>query len=109
MMTPAQKIMADAMLEADFQQKVIERCDALGIRWYHVNDSRRDNPGMPDLILVGKVVAYVELKSAKGKLRPEQEAFMTDLEKANAHVLLWRPEHLFDGTVDRVLQQIAGK
>lgn len=108
-MTPAQKKMADKMPESALQEAVQQHCDALGIRWYHVNDSRRDNPGMPDLILIGKVVAYVELKSMRGRIRPEQEAFMTDLEKANAHVLLWRPEHLFDGTVDRVLRQIAGK
>lgn len=109
MMTPAQKIMADAMLEADFQQKVIERCEALGLRVWHDEDSRRNRAGLPDLIIVGAMTAFVELKSAKGRLRPEQEAFMTDLQKARAHVMLWRPEHLFDGTVDRVLQQIAGK
>ena len=44
MMTPAQKIMADAMLEADFQQKVIERCEALDLRVWHDEDSRRSCP-----------------------------------------------------------------
>lgn len=108
-MTPSQAKMADKMPESALQQAVEDRCDALGLLWYHVNDSRRDNPGMPDLIVVGTTTVFVELKSMRGKLRPEQKTFMTALRDSGQHVLLWRPEHLFDGTIDRVLRQVAGK
>lgn len=108
-MTPAQEKMADKMPESALQQAVQDRCDALSLIWYHVNDSRRDNPGMPDLLVVGKVTLFIELKSMRGRLRPEQETFMTALQDSGQQVLLWRPEHLFDGTIDRVLRQIAGK
>lgn len=108
-MTPSQQKMADKMPESALQQAVEDRCDALGIRHWHDHDARMNRGGHPDLLLVGKVVAYAELKSMRGRLRPEQEKFMSDLEAAGANVLLWRPEHLFDGTIDRVLRQIAGK
>ena len=108
-MTPAQAKMADKMMESDFQDQVIARCEALGLRVWHDEDSRRNRAGLPDLIVVGTTTVFIELKSMRGKLRPEQEAFMTDLYEAGTQVLLWRPEHLFDGTVDRILRSIAGK
>lgn len=108
-MTPAQQKMADKMPESALQEAVQHRCDALGLLWYHVNDSRRDNPGMPDLLIVGKVTLFVELKSMRGRLRPEQDAFMTALQDSGQQVLLWRPEHLFDGAIDRTLRAIAKK
>ena len=40
-MTPAQQKMADKMPESALQEAVQQRCDALGLLWYHVNDSPR--------------------------------------------------------------------
>lgn len=95
------------MPESALQEAVQQRCDALGLLWYHVNDSRRDNPGMPDLLIVGKVTLFVELKSMRGRLRPEQDAFMKALQNSGQQVLLWRPVHLFDGAIDRTLRAVA--
>lgn len=106
-MTPAQQKMADAMPESELQEAVIARMEVRGIRTWHDMDARRDRPGLPDLIAVGKEVLWIELKSQRGRLRTEQEAFMTDLLNAGQHVLLWRPENLYDGAVDRAINRIA--
>lgn len=106
-MKDAQKSMANAMAERTLQEHVIDAAETYGIRVWHNHDSRRDRAGLPDLLLVGTDVVWAELKSQKGRLRKEQIAFMTDLEQAGQHVLLWRPEHLYDGSIHRTLQRIS--
>ena len=53
-------------------------------------------------------IAVTPAASARS-IRPEQEAFMTALQDSGQQVLLWRPEHLFDGAIDRTLRAIAKK
>ncbi len=73
--------------------------------YYHTHDSRRSPAGFPDCVFAwrsGRVV-YAELKSEKGRLTPDQRRWLDYLALSGAPVYVWRPEHLLDGTIHRVL------
>ena len=79
-------------LERDFQADVIAMARTLGCLAFHVHDSRRSQPGFPDLVIVGKGgVIFRELKTEKGRLRPEQETWLAALASAGADATVWRP------------------
>ena len=62
------------MTEKDFQGRVVQFAKLLGWLCYHTYDSRRSEPGFPDLVLVkGKRILYRELKSESGKLSDYQK------------------------------------
>ena len=105
-MTPrrqtAQEILAAEVTEREFQAQVIELATMLGWRVYHTHDSRRSHKGYPDLTLVrpsdhrqGRIV-FAELKSERGKVRPEQREWLADLASIGPPVesFLWRPSDL---------------
>lgn len=91
----AREVMDGAMGEAAFQAAVLQLAELRGWRWYHSHDSRRDPAGFPDLVLVrGWVILFVELKSERGRLRPEQEEWRNALLSATTHhVHVWRPSN----------------
>lgn len=82
--------------EAEFMRRVIQLARLLGFAVYHTHDSRRSDAGFPDLVLVKPPrVIFAELKSAKGKVRPEQQHWLELLE--GCHLIgayLWRPDDL---------------
>lgn len=60
--------------------------------------------GFPDLILVrGRRVVVAELKSQKGKVAPEQTAWLGAFDKAGCDVYTWRPSDWLSGEIERVL------
>ncbi len=72
----------DAMTEAELQALVVDAADLGGWLVYHTHDSRRSRPGFPDLVMVrGDELIMVELKSAKGRIRPDQQAWIDALSK----------------------------
>lgn len=78
--------------ERSFQLGVIQLAELCGWRTFHVHDSRRSNPGWPDLVLLrGSRFVAAELKSAKGRVRPEQRQWLDALEVAGVEVHVWRP------------------
>jgi len=68
------------MRERDFQAMVEQAAGYLSWRCYHTHDSRRSNPGWPDLVCIkdGKMLA-LELKTERGRVRPEQEVWIAEL------------------------------
>ncbi len=95
---------ARAMTEAELQACVENAARYRGWRTYHTHDSRRSQPGFPDLVLVfGSRILFRELKTMTGRLRPEQDAWLRDLKTAGADTDIWRPIHWLDGTVERDL------
>ena len=82
------------MTEAELLTSVRQVARLGGWLIYHTNDSRRSDKGFPDLVLVhpmsGRTV-YVELKSAKGRIRPEQQQWIDALYRGGHEVYVWRP------------------
>lgn len=88
--------------EDEFQADVVGLAKLLGWRVYHTRDSRGSDCGFPDLTMVrrGRLI-FAELKTDTGKLRPEQEAWLSDLLETAAEVHLWRPSAWVE--IERVL------
>ena len=59
--------------------------------WYHTYDSRRCEPGFPDLVLVKDRVLFRELKTDKGLLTKEQADWGERFIKSRADWEIWRP------------------
>lgn len=102
----ASTVLVDQMTERQLQGTVQQLAQVLGWRHYHTHDSRRSNPGYPDLTLVhpgqGRVI-WAELKTTRGRVSPAQREWIGDLEAAGQEVYVWRPTHLQDGTIQKVL------
>lgn len=63
--------------EKAFQQALLDAARRLGWLCYHVFDSRRSAHGFPDIIcLKGERCLAFELKANKGRVRPEQLAWI---------------------------------
>lgn len=93
------------MTEAQLQSMVVDTAKWAGYLHYHTHDSRRSKPGFPDLVLVHRTngrLIFVELKSEKGRIRPEQQVWLETL-GIHHEAYLWRPRHWTDGTIRRVL------
>ena len=83
------------MTEKELKSAVIKAAKAAGWRWYHVSDSRRTTRGFPDLVLLRPPrLLFIELKSEKGKLRPEQHAWIGELNDCGIEAYVVRPSNL---------------
>lgn len=79
------------MTEKELQNMVLEACKVLRLQVYHTHDSRRSQPGFPDLVIVGRAVEFWELKSETGKVTPEQREWQDRLRTAGATSEVFRP------------------
>ncbi len=102
------KSLRGAQSEAQFQRAVMDLCAHLGLLVFHSGDSRRDScAGFPDLVIVGKHgVIFAELKSEKGRVRPEQIAWLTALAQARATAYIWRPQDIKNNRIIESLRSI---
>jgi hypothetical protein len=64
-------------------RQIIDAARALGWEVFHAFDSRRSAPGYPDLCMVrGLCVLFYEVKSAGGRVTPEQQTWLRKLGQA---------------------------
>lgn len=101
------------MTEKDLQAAIVELAGYLGWLVFHPYDSRRSQPGFPDLTLVrpprgagecGRVL-FVELKTSRGRLRPAQRVWLAALRDVpGVEVFTWRPADWLSGDIDAVLR-----
>ena len=80
--------------EPEFQKEVIEFAQERGWQFYHANESRRDEPGFPDLVLWRERLMFRELKVGRRILESRQRDTMRAMRGAGADVGLWRPPDL---------------
>lgn len=98
------------MLEKPFQDGVLKlaKFNGFGLA-YHTHDSRRSAPGFPDLVLVntrtGRVL-WRELKTNKGRVSPDQQAWLDGLTAVGMDACVWRPNDLDSG---RILAELRGQ
>jgi hypothetical protein len=95
------------MSERQWQQQVIDLARLFHWGYYHTHDSRRSNPGFPDLVLWKDRTIFAELKTNHGRLTADQRRVIHQLIGAGAEVYVWRPRDLDD--VQRVLTTQQGR
>jgi len=85
--------MSDAITEAQHQAAIVELASLAGWLVYYVPDSRKCPRGFPDLVLVRPpLVLFIECKTDKGKLRPEQREWLEALYRCGTvQARVWRP------------------
>jgi len=90
--------------EKELQQAIIDYAKMRGWRVYHTYDSRKSEPGYPDLHLVrGPRSIFVELKKEGKKPTVEQVAWLEALREAGHETYVWYPEDWLGGEVEEVL------
>lgn len=85
--------LAPGVTEAEFQRRVMREAKRRGWLAYHTHDSRRSEPGFPDLVMLraGRLL-FAELKSAAGAPTDAQAEWLAALRAVEgAEVYLWRP------------------
>lgn len=83
--------------ERDLASYVAQLARLGGWLRYHTYDSRRSTHGFPDEVLAHPqrgLLLFRELKSADGKVRPEQEHWLETLVACAADAAVWRPSDL---------------
>lgn len=102
--TVAQRTLQRACSERELMDAIVEYAERHGWRVWHDNDSRRNAAGLPDLILMREgELLWAELKTERGRVRPEQMDWLRELAEAGEEVYVWRPSEWFDGTIERRL------
>jgi hypothetical protein len=100
-----------SITEKQFLQQVCDLAQYTGWSAYHTHDSRRSEPGFPDLVLANpkqQRVVYAELKAQRGRVSEDQRRWLDMLEDCGAEVALWRPADM--PVIEAVLkgQRIGG-
>jgi len=94
------------MSEAQLLAAVRQACRTLGLLCYHTYDSRRSEPGFPDLVIVGSRMIIRELKTERGRLSAEQRAWLDALSRAGQDADVWRPGDLYSERITRELKSL---
>lgn len=104
------------MNERELQTAVIECAHLLGWRVAHFRPAETskgwrtpvegDGKGFPDLVLVrGAALIFAELKSATGRLSPEQDVWLAALQDTRRVIVaVWTPADWTNGAIEAELR-----
>lgn len=98
MSADARATLDDALGEREWQAQVVALAKTEGWAVYHTHDSRRSEPGFPDLVMVrGVQLIILELKTEKGVVSDAQQEWIDKLNKAKrVAASVARPRHWDD-------------
>ncbi|MCM1011913.1 VRR-NUC domain-containing protein [Brevibacterium sp. XM4083] len=98
---------AKGMTERQLQDQIVELAKRMGWLVYHTYDSRRSEPGFPDLVLVHPKQMrqlWRELKSETGETTSAQKVWLSALLLVGDDVDIWRPRDWVSGRIERELR-----
>lgn len=104
-------MVAKTMTEKQLQDAIVGAAQRLNWLVYHTHDSRRSQPGFPDLVLVHpgrKVTLFRELKTMTGKVTTTQQQWLDGLTTAGQDAAVWRPTDWLGTTVQDALYPPSG-
>lgn len=115
------------MSERELQEAVIDMAHVFGWKVAHFRPAQNsrgdwrtpvaaDGKGFPDLVMVSAhAIFFIELKSEKGRLTPEQRDWLDRLSHKNhdwdwnegctLNTMVWKPDHWKDGTIEKLLRE----
>jgi hypothetical protein len=83
--------------EKQWMEQVIELATRYRWQHFHVYDSRRSDPGWPDLTLVRPPdLLFAELKTDRGRLSVAQRTWIERLRECGQEIHVWRPRDFAD-------------
>jgi hypothetical protein len=91
---PPKRPAAVELTEKQFQQQVRDLALLTGWRAYHTFDSRRSDPGFPDLAMVNRTQGrfiFIELKRHDGTVSDDQQSWLASISEAGFEADVWRP------------------
>jgi hypothetical protein len=94
-LTTSARAVPEPINEAAFQRMIMDLARYNGWRVYHTHDSRRSEPGFPDLVIARRnsPLWLVELKSPRGRMTPAQWSWIDTLRTATGvRSEVWRPD-----------------
>jgi hypothetical protein len=92
------------MTERQWLGVVLATASRSGWETYHTHDSRRSQPGFPDLVLIRPPeMITAELKTNRGQLTANQSLWLALLAACAIEIHVWRPRD-FDLVCRRLLQ-----
>lgn len=94
------------LTEKEFQAEVVKVAKRAAWMVYHTHNSRRSEPGFPDLVLIRERLVVAELKVGDGKLTAAQANWLDSFRSAGVETYEWRPEDW--GTILDVLAANGG-
>lgn len=103
-LVPDRRLIYRGIKEKDFQAQVIHIAQLCGWLVHHEFDSRRSTAGYPDLSLVHALrrqYIMVELKTERGRVRPEQQMWIEALRASGIECHVWRPHD-----IDRIIVRL---
>lgn len=78
--------------ESEFQSLVVAEAKTRGWKVYHTFDSRRSEPGFPDLIMIrGRRKIAAELKMSGNKPTAAQLDWLSAFHRAGDEIAVWYP------------------
>jgi len=93
--------------ERAWQAQIVELAGYYGWLAYHTFDSRRSEPGWPDLVLVRPPeLLAVELKTDSGRLTVAQRRWLEALAACGIETHTWRPRE-FETVHGRLRRTVA--
>lgn len=103
--------LAASMTEKALQTNVQQLAKLRGWLTYHTYDSRRSDPGFPDLVMArGRRLIFAELKSERGRVSPAQAEWLAELQifavycgSGTVGVYVWRPSDWLSGEIEEEL------
>lgn len=99
------------MTGAEMDRQVAALLEELGLRGFHVNDSRRIprrvGVGWPDWVIVGRRIIFRENKGSNDVLSPAQRAMARTIMHAGGDWAVWGPRDFYGGLVRAELEQLA--
>ncbi len=106
---PGRKAYTDAISEDERRSGALVLARLYGLRTAHFRPALTakgwrtpvagDGKGWPDLIIVGRRLIIRELKTDRGRVHPDQAAWLAVLQAAGVDAGVWRVGDWLDGTI----------
>ena len=98
------------MSEATWQAHVLRVARQFGWLVYHTQFSIRSHRGWPDLVLCRPPrILFVELKSDRGRVSPEQRDWLDALRACGLDARVWRPTEHDDEVFETLAEAREGR